>query len=1580
VWSSAINFTVVTPTVSSVTPLSATAGALVTITGTGFGVSQGSGNVWLGNTYGTVVSWSDTQVVATVASGSTSGTAQILQGGVWSDVINFTVLVPPVINSLTPAAGPIGTRVTIAGSNFGAVQGNGQVQIGNQAMIVNSWSDTSVVVTVPAEAATANIVLTADSGLPSSGSSFTVAFGGPVLQFSVVDAPLQVNLTSPQNLDWIHWGRVSTTVPDRKGGITPLISDYSVIGGTQPSSSSGNIAFSWSDGDHPPVVSETTAALEGAAAGSGFQITVPADTNAKTLNLYVEVFNGQGQLQASLSDGSAPAISDQSVSDMDVANKIYSFDFRAASAGQTLTVTFTSLSGIVGLQAATLMPHFPVVNITSPALGQSFSAPGSIPVTVSTSQFDSSVTSVQATGSDGSVLQANGSTLTTTWGPLPAGHYSITATATDNAGLSNTSSPVETDVIGQGGSLTIDENVPASPIDLDAQGTGDWVLWGPLNTGDFILNNPGNVLARKAGVAPLISDYKLIGNHPVHASVFAHNLEFASVAQNLRAQGSEIAVFGLHDGYEITVPADTTSRTLQLYVGEVSGDLNVTGFLSDGSAPVATEIGGTGPPSPSNSNSTTLYTVNYSAASAGQTLTLRLTLRSDDGGGQAVLIGAALSGPSVAPLAPAPQITAISPASAPTDTQVTISGSNFGATQSASQVLFGGFPAQVVSWGDTGIVVVVPAGVTAGQTVGVQVFSDRGDSNSVSFTALAYKIIPASLSLLVGQSRTLSVVDGSGNPVKGLGWAVSDPGIVSLSTDDPPLIKAIAAGSTKVWAGDASVPVMVYAGTSLPPGTVVWSLPLGGGAGNINLVPAVPSDSGADVFALDDSGTLTAVSADGVPVWRLAGIPGGSAAKIIPDFSGTTLLKTPFTFTDVNGITIHVTHKLQKADPKTGLKDLYIFQDPRTDLIVTTQNAVPHPEGMILVQDNLTASVIDPAGVQPSVSVTVDNSTFNGLTLMPQVGPMIVAADGNAYVPYSFEETTTATSDGPLTRTTHVARHSMLLRLSPDGTSAKTELRSWSYDQSCVPWTPPNHVNPDGAQCTANNQNPSVINTTVITNADAGAAVFTTTVLTDCTTEFFDSAAQLAIGGFDEQLTTGCGDTKAHTEAAYVAQDAVTASAQDVVVLPNDDGRLQAFVPVLQREDGSYLGTDTPPDTLFAGSQLIAVNGTTMLWNQTVGPAIDPNSTANTAPFLTPLYATAGGGAIVRSAQKNNCQSSSLQCQTVGTPTLYAVDPNGNPTLQIPDPGVTFSWKGAYRPGSVDSLVPPFDLAVIAPTFVAAAGGNLTGNGFSLRHHTFGLIFCNTGVGGDGQCPVANAPVHPEVTPMVFNYLPGVQTDSTNFKQACDFTVSSPCNNNTVHPEWTTAIKNAALDSYRTAFANLPALVANNVTADLLYGGSNNPPFGHIVYVDGDWLTSDGISAVGLTKNSSFSWVFYPSIVNGAEFVLGPYKKMPDFTPPFSDIANMLKLMTAIGTGIGNTAAHETAHQLNFTIALPGLECGPGSPIGKECQDDVNSVYESASQGQWNYVSDFNPPIHWEQVDLDSLQNFFKCNAKGCPK
>src|SRR6266403_4878819 len=86
----------------------------------------------------------------------------------------LTVLAPPSITLLSPASGPVGTPITITGTNFGTTQGSSTVTFnGISAGTATNWSSTSITVPVPAGATTGNVVVTVLS-VASSGSPFTV--------------------------------------------------------------------------------------------------------------------------------------------------------------------------------------------------------------------------------------------------------------------------------------------------------------------------------------------------------------------------------------------------------------------------------------------------------------------------------------------------------------------------------------------------------------------------------------------------------------------------------------------------------------------------------------------------------------------------------------------------------------------------------------------------------------------------------------------------------------------------------------------------------------------------------------------------------------------------------------------------------------------------------------------------------------------------------------------------------------------------------------------------------------------------------------------------------------------------------------------------------------------------------------------------------------------------------------------------------------------------------------------------------------------------------------------------------------
>jgi len=369
-----------------------------------------------------------------------------------------------------------------------------------------------------------------------------------------------------------------------------------------------------------------------------------------------------------------------------------------------------------------------------------------------------------------------------------------------------------------------------------------------------------------------------------------------------------------------------------------------------------------------------------------------------------------------------PQITNLSPSSGGSGSWVAISGINFGATQPGGAASFGGISAQILSWSDTAVMAIAPNGISVRQSVPVVVTTLYGTSNAISFTVAAfgtgYRVWPQSLNMLVGESRTVSVTDASGNPVTGLAWTTSNSNIVSLSTDDPPLITALAPGTAIVFAGGLPIPVTVYAGSSLPQGTPIWSVPF---ANTPAAIPAVPGASGADLFVLDGS-TLRALASDGSPVWQ-AQISRDNATQLIPDFSGGDFVTEPYSYVD--GVGSHSTHILARVDPSTQqLTTLYTFADEfvagsfnQYSDIGATQVVIPHPSGVVFVLDfpatnyggyrgcphvyacSPTVSVIDPSTGQTLGATFLDDSGSPGGYFPPAAGQMIVAVTATPTCP-----------------------------------------------------------------------------------------------------------------------------------------------------------------------------------------------------------------------------------------------------------------------------------------------------------------------------------------------------------------------------------------------------------------------------------------------------------------------------------------------------------------------------------------------------------------------------------------------------
>ncbi|MFZ0641082.1 MAG: IPT/TIG domain-containing protein [Candidatus Acidiferrales bacterium] len=90
--------------------------------------------------------------------------------------ISTTANPAPVITSISQTTGSVGTEVVISGSGFGGSQGNSEVFLNDTLVTVNSWSATSITITIPTGATSGYIgVSVAPSMTSSNGVYFAVS-------------------------------------------------------------------------------------------------------------------------------------------------------------------------------------------------------------------------------------------------------------------------------------------------------------------------------------------------------------------------------------------------------------------------------------------------------------------------------------------------------------------------------------------------------------------------------------------------------------------------------------------------------------------------------------------------------------------------------------------------------------------------------------------------------------------------------------------------------------------------------------------------------------------------------------------------------------------------------------------------------------------------------------------------------------------------------------------------------------------------------------------------------------------------------------------------------------------------------------------------------------------------------------------------------------------------------------------------------------------------------------------------------------------------------------------------------------
>jgi len=115
-------------------------------------------------------------ITTTVPAGATTGPITVTTPGHAPIVTTTRFTITPAINSFAPATGPVGTGVTITGTNF---TGATAVSFGGRTAVFTVSNSGTVTATVPFGAPTGSISVTTLDGTATSANSFTVTPGGP---------------------------------------------------------------------------------------------------------------------------------------------------------------------------------------------------------------------------------------------------------------------------------------------------------------------------------------------------------------------------------------------------------------------------------------------------------------------------------------------------------------------------------------------------------------------------------------------------------------------------------------------------------------------------------------------------------------------------------------------------------------------------------------------------------------------------------------------------------------------------------------------------------------------------------------------------------------------------------------------------------------------------------------------------------------------------------------------------------------------------------------------------------------------------------------------------------------------------------------------------------------------------------------------------------------------------------------------------------------------------------------------------------------------------------------------------------
>lgn len=163
------------PQLDSLSSSASAPGTSVKFRGSGFGARLGTSYVMFNGIKAEIVSWKDTEIVATVPSRCVAGYAGVTVGNLTSNGMWFAPTGRPHVVALSSFLAPPGSTITILGTGFGTTQRTGKVTFpgenGPVTAPVSFWSDTRIVCVVP-DVREVGYMGVWQNGAPSNGKLF----------------------------------------------------------------------------------------------------------------------------------------------------------------------------------------------------------------------------------------------------------------------------------------------------------------------------------------------------------------------------------------------------------------------------------------------------------------------------------------------------------------------------------------------------------------------------------------------------------------------------------------------------------------------------------------------------------------------------------------------------------------------------------------------------------------------------------------------------------------------------------------------------------------------------------------------------------------------------------------------------------------------------------------------------------------------------------------------------------------------------------------------------------------------------------------------------------------------------------------------------------------------------------------------------------------------------------------------------------------------------------------------------------------------------------------------------------------